>query len=202
LIADLVSALNVASDNQILYKVYSSIEAKLTVNRFNEICVILRYDPDKVPSPVSTTPLEMNRESLLHDNNALQESLSQMARSSGRYIKDLCETEPKAVFLLLLLRFVVRTVKLDTQLLSYASLAQIWWATSGELEAFKLGDVGLDYAILDLLIDGKEVERNLDLLNSLALISSESLNVPRIIWLKEYLTSQIDLLINSLVEIY
>jgi hypothetical protein len=53
LIAQLVSTLNMASDNKFSYEVHPSIEAKLTVIRINEICTILGYDPNKVPKPVA-----------------------------------------------------------------------------------------------------------------------------------------------------
>jgi hypothetical protein len=65
-----------------------------------------------------------------------------------------------------------------------------------------LGNVGLGRVVLGLLIDSKEVERNLGLLTSLALISSESWNVLRTIWLEDYLNQQIDLLISSSVKMY
>ena len=168
-------------------------------SNFHSHCVQGKYKlpfgGPALPMPVSPT-LERNRQSVV------QESLSQMSHSSDRNIRNLCKTEQNAVFLLLLLRFLVESVKLDTQLLGYAGSARTRWATSGEMEIFKTDDIGLDQVILDLVMDSTDLQRNLGLLNSLALISSEPCNSLKTIWLDDDLSHQIDQLINSSVKMY
>ncbi len=133
----------------------------------------------------------------------MRQSLNQMAGSHNHNVKALCSDEPKAVYLLLLLRFLVGSSGAsDTKILDYGGLARKRWATSGELEMFRAHDVGLHQDIADLLRDSKELERNLRLLHPLAHIGPETCSGSISITLEADLCCKIDALMDSSTEAY
>jgi len=127
----------------------------------------------------------------------MRQSLDQMAGFQNHNVKALCTDEPKAVYLLLLLRFLVGSSGAsDTKILDYGGLARKRWATSGELEMFRAHDVGLHQDIADLLGDSKELERNLRLLHPLAHIGPETCSGSTSITLEADLCRKIDALMH------
>lgn len=133
----------------------------------------------------------------------MRQSLNQMAGFHNHNVKALCTDEPKAVYLLLLLRFLVRSSgALNTSILDYGGLARKRWAISGELEMFRAHDVGLHQDIADLLGDSKELGRNLRLLHPLAHTRPETSSASTSMILEADLCREIDALMDSSTEVY
>lgn len=99
-------------------------------------------------------------------------ALQQPIRSTAEKFHDLSVPllSNTSKYLLDILHVLAQSAHVEYSLLLYAGTKRKRWTPSGELEDFSIGDMGFDYAAIEILRDAEKLDRQLCLLESKSLI--------------------------------